>query len=579
MERELWDEIVVDNFAGGGGASTGIKMAIGRDVDIAINHDPAAIAMHKANHPYTEHYNESVWDIDPVTATGGRPVGLCWFSPDCKHFSKAKGGKPVDKNIRGLAWVALKWAATVRPRVIMLENVEEFKTWGPLLGDRPDPNQKGRTFNCFVNALRRHGYQVDWRELRACDYGAPTIRKRFFLIARCDGRPIVWPKPTHGDPSSLKVQSGELKPWHTAAECIDWSIPCPSIFERKKPLAENTLRRIAKGLQKFVIDNPQPFIVQVNHGGENFRGADFDKPFPTITAKHGFGLVTPYVTQLCQNGFAGDKRSSDIDRPLSTVCTKNEHMLITPYIAANQFNNAGGAADKPLHTILTGNHHYLVAPTLITIGYGEAPGQAPRVPGLGKPLGTVVAGGRKHALVAASLVKHYGGNYQGSGAGLDKPLPTITTVDHNAIVTSNLIQLNKSSEQSLERPFNTVTAGGGHFSEVRAFLLKYYGQGGGQTLDEPLHTITTKDRFGLITVAGHEYQIIDIGMRMLTPRELFRGQGFPDTYIIECDYLGRPYPKTAQVARCGNAVPPQLPAALVIANLPELCGMALRKAM
>lgn len=512
MERELWDEIVVDNFAGGGGASTGIKMAIGRDVDIAINHDPAAIAMHKANHPYTEHYNESVWDIDPVTATGGRPVGLCWFSPDCKHFSKAKGGKPVDKNIRGLAWVALKWAATVRPRVIMLENVEEFKTWGPLLGDRPDPNQKGRTFNCFVNALRRHGYQVDWRELRACDYGAPTIRKRFFLIARCDGRPIVWPKPTHGDPSSLKVQSGELKPWHTAAECIDWSIPCPSIFERKKPLAENTLRRIAKGLQKFVIDNPQPFIVQVNHGGENFRGADFDKPFPTITAKHGFGLVTPYVTQLCQNGFAGDKRSSDIDRPLSTVCTKNEHMLIAPYIAANQFNNAGGAADKPLHTILTGNHHYLVAPTLITIGYGEAPGQAPRVPGLGKP-------------------------------------------------------------------FNTVTAGGGHFSEVRAFLLKYYGQGGGQTLDEPLHTITTKDRFGLITVAGQEYQIIDIGMRMLIPRELFRAQGFPDTYIIECDYLGRPYPKTAQVARCGNAVPPQLPAALVRANLPELCGMALRKAM
>lgn len=292
MERELWDEIVVDNFAGGGGASTGIKMAIGRDVDIAINHDPAAIAMHKANHPYTEHYNESVWDIDPVTATGGRPVGLCWFSPDCKHFSKAKGGKPVDKNIRGLAWVALKWAATVRPRVIMLENVEEFKTWGPLLGDRPDPNQKGRTFNCFVNALRRHGYQVDWRELRACDYGAPTIRKRFFLIARCDGRPIVWPKPTHGDPSSLKVQSGELKPWHTAAECIDWSIPCPSIFERKKPLAENTLRRIAKGLQKFVIDNPQPFIVQVNHGGENFRGADFDKPFPTVTAKHGIGLNT-----------------------------------------------------------------------------------------------------------------------------------------------------------------------------------------------------------------------------------------------------------------------------------------------
>lgn len=511
MQPQLWDEIVVDNFAGGGGASTGIKMAIGRDVDIAINHDPAAIAMHKANHPFTEHYNESVWDIDPVTATGGRPVGLCWFSPDCKHFSKAKGGKPVDKNIRGLAWVALKWAATVRPRVIMLENVEEFKTWGPLRGDRPDPEQKGRTFNCFVNALRKHGYQVDWRELRACDYGAPTIRKRFFLIARCDGRPIVWPEPTHGEPASNQVKAGVLKPWHTAAECIDWSIPCPSIFERKKPLAENTLRRIAKGLQKFVIDNPQPFIVQVNHGGDNFRGADFDKPFPTVTAKHGFGLVTPYVTQICQNGFAGDNRSSDIDRPLSTVCTKNEHMLIAP----NLIQYHGEQSDK------------------------EVRGQA-----------------------------------------LQRPLMVVDASNRYGLITSNLIQLNNNSiGQSVTSPLNTITAGGGHFGEVRAFLLKYYGQGGGQKLDEPLHTITTKDRFGLITIAGQDYQIVDIGMRMLTPRELFRAQGFPDTYIIECDYLGNPYPKTAQVARCGNAVPPQLPAALVIANLPEFCGMNLQKAM
>lgn len=541
MERELWDEIVVDNFAGGGGASTGIKMAIGRDVDIAINHDPDAIAMHKANHPYTEHYNESVWDIDPVTATGGRPVGLCWFSPDCKHFSKAKGGKPVDKNIRGLAWVALKWAATVRPRVIMLENVEEFKTWGPLLGDRPDPKQKGRTFNCFVNALRRHGYQVDWRELRACDYGAPTIRKRFFLIARCDGRPIVWPEPTHGVPDSKKVKAGLLKPWHTAAECIDWSIPCPSIFERKKPLAENTMRRIAKGLQKFVIDNPQPFIIGC--GGPSYSG-----------------------------------EPASVNNPLGTVLTQNHKVVVTPYIMANQFNNAGGSANEPLHTVLTGNHHYVIAPNLIQY-HGEQSEKEVRGQALQRPL-MVVDASNRYGLVAASLVKHYGGNYQGSGAGLDKPLPTITTVDHNAIVTSNLIQLNNNSiGQSVTSPLNTITAGGGHFGEVRAFLLKYYGQGGGQTLDEPLHTITTKDRFGLITVAGQEYQIIDIGMRMLTPRELFRAQGFPDTYIIECDYLGRPYPKTAQVARCGNAVPPQLPAALVRANLPELCGIALQKAM
>ena len=533
INRNLWDEIVVDNFAGGGGASTGIKMAIGRDVDIAINHDPAAIAMHRANHPLTEHYCESVWDIDPKTATGGRPVALCWFSPDCKHFSKAKGGKPVDKNIRGLAWVALRWAATVRPRVIMLENVEEFKTWGPLKNNYPDPEQKGRTFNCFVNALRRHGYKVDWRELRACDYGAPTVRKRFFLIARCDGKPIVWPEPTHGNPASIEVKVGRLKPWHTAAECIDWSLPCLSIFERKKPLAENTLRRIAKGLQKFVIDNPTPFIVQVNHGGDNYRGVDLTKPFPTITAKHGFGVVTPYVM-------------------------------------VNQHQNAGSKVNTPLHTILTGNHHYLMLPHLIQY-HGEKSTKEVRGQDLKDPL-LVVDASNRYGLVATHLVKHYGGNYKGSGASMIKPMPTITTVDHNAVVTSNLIQLNKSSEQDLHKPFNTITAGGGHFAEVRAFLIKYYGQACGQNLTEPLHTITTKDRFGLITVAGIEYQIIDIGMRMLTPRELFRAQGFSDDYIIEHDDKGKPYPKTAQVARCGNAVPPQLPAALVRANLPELCG-------
>lgn len=504
----LFSEIIVDNFAGGGGASTGIKMAIGRDVDVAINHDPAAIAMHRANHPLTEHYCESVWDIDPLTVTGGRPVALCWFSPDCKHFSKAKGGKPVDKNIRGLAWVALRWAATVKPRVIMLENVEEFKTWGPLKNNYPDPKQKGRTFNCFINALKRHGYNVDWRELRACDYGAPTVRKRFFLIARCDGQPILWPEPTHGDPNDNKVKAGILKPYKTAAECIDWSLPCQSIFERKKPLAENTMRRIAKGLQKFVIDNPNPFIVQVNHGGENFRGAELKKPFPTITAKHGFGLVMPYITQYHGEQSVKEVRGQIVDKPLLTADASN-----------------------------------------------------------------------RYGLVAAHIVKHYGGNYKGSGADIEKPMPTITTVDHNALVVSNLIQMNKSSEQALSKPFNTVTAGGGHFAEVRAFLMKYYGQGEGQRLDEPLHTITTKDRFGLITVAGCDYRIIDIGMRMLTPRELFRAQGFSDDYIIEHDYAGNPYPKSAQVARCGNAVPPQLPAALIKANLPELCIDAKRIAV
>lgn len=536
-------ELIVDNFAGGGGASTGIELATGRSVDIAINHDPAAIAMHRANHPETEHYCESVWDVDPRKVTGGRPVGLVWLSPDCKHFSKAKGGKPVEKGIRGLAWVGVRWAATVRPRVITLENVEEFKTWGPLLKDGyPDPTQKGRTFNCFVNALRRQGYKVEWRELRACDYGAPTIRKRLFLVARCDGRPIVWPEPTHGDPESEEVKSGKLKPWRTAAEIIDWSIPCPSIFERKKPLAENTMRRIARGMQRFVIDNPKPFIVRVNHSGSNHHYTDsIDEPFKTVTSKNGWGLVTPYIARIGQTGFGGDRMQYEATDPLTTVTTKAEHLLVSP--------------------------------TLIEIGYGEGPSQAPRVPGLQKPLGTVVSGGRKHAVVAAFLAKHYGGNYNGPGGDLQDPTPTITTVDHNALVTSHLMILrNNQYGQSLNEPIPTVTAGGGHVGEVRAFLIKYYGSAdNGQQLNDPMHTITTKDRFGLVTVEGVDYQIIDIGMRMLEPHELFAAQGFPANYIIDVDADGKKYPKSAQVARCGNAVPPPFAEALVRANLPEMC--------
>lgn len=537
----LFQEIIVDNFAGGGGASTGIQLAIGRSVDVAINHDPDAIAMHKANHPDTEHYCESVWDINPRQVTGGRPVGLCWFSPDCKHFSKAKGGKPVEKHIRGLAWIAVRWAATVRPRVIMLENVEEFKTWGPLLKDgMPDPDKKGKTFQAFINALKRQGYRVDWRELKACDYGAPTIRKRFFLVARCDGRPIVWPKPTHGDPSSPEVKSGKLKPWKTAAEIIDWSLPCPSIFERKRPLAENTMRRIARGIQKFVIDNPEPFVIKVNHHGAEFRGQEIGEPLQTITAKNGWGVVTPYIARIGQTGFGGDRMSYPIIDPLTTVVSKAEHLLVSP--------------------------------TLIQMGYGERKGQEPRVPGLDKPLGTVVAGGRKHALVAAFLAKHYGGNYTGPGASMNEPVPTVTTVDHNALVTSHLVKMKGTNiGQPVTDPVQTITAGGLHFGEVRAFLLKYYGTGEGQALSEPVHTITTKDRFGLITIHGQDYQIVDIGMRMLEPHELFAAQGFPADYIIDQDCDGKRYSKAKQVARCGNAVPPPFAEALVRANLPELC--------
>jgi len=604
-------EIIVDNFAGGGGASTGIEMATGRSVDIAINHDPAAIAMHEVNHPDTEHYCESVWDVDPREVAAGRPVGLCWLSPDCKHFSKAKGGKPVEKKIRGLAWVALRWAATVRPRVIMLENVEEFKTWGPLVigpdGNQwPDPKRKGKTFNSFVNALRRQGYEVDWRELRACDYGAPTIRKRFFMVARRDGHPIVWPETTHGDPEGEAVKSGRLKPWRTAAEIIDWSIPCPSIFERERPLAENTLRRIARGIQRFVIESPNPFVIKVNHKYDQFRGQSIDEPMQTVTAKNGWGFVTPYIARIGQTGFGGDRLQYAADGPLTTITTKAEHLLVTPVLGVNTTGHPGSSPEEPLRTVTTGGHHMLISPALIQMGYGERPGQEPRVLDKDKPLGTVTAGGNKFGLVAAFIAKHYGGM---TGVEVDTPLPTTTTrgtqnqlvtahiARHfgesigsaaddpigtvtaggggkSSIVTSHLVKLRGTCAdgQTVTEPIPTITAGGLHVGEVRAFLLKYYGSAdNGQQIEEPLHTVTTKDRFGLVTIEGTDYQIIDIGMRMLEPHELFAAQGFPEDYVIDRDACGNRYPKSAQVARCGNSVPPPFAEALVRANLPEFC--------
>ena len=439
-----FNELVVDNFAGGGGASTGIERAIGRSVDIAINHDIDAIRMHETNHPHTKHYCESVWDVDPVTATNGQPVGLAWFSPDCKHFSKAKGGKPVEKKIRGLAWVMLRWIAKVRPRIIMLENVEEFTTWGPLDHEtgKPCPKNIGREFKSFINAIKRHGYSIDHRELAACDYGAPTTRKRLFLIARCDGLPIVWPKPTHGNPTSHQVKSGELKPWRTAAEIIDWSIPCPSIFNRKKPLVENTLKRIAKGLEKFVFNNSEPFV---------------------ITGPDKNTLATPFITEHAN---ASNQRNMRLNEPLRTICAqvKGGHFAVVAPIIDRQFSNG---KCMPANT----------------------------------PLGTIMAQG-----------------------------------------------------------------GGGKSALVQAFLLKYYGTSTAQACTAPLDTITTKDRFGLITVKGTQYRLVDIGMRMLKPSELFAAQGFPDDYIIDHDHTGKKFTNTQQVARCGNSVCPDLASALVEAN-------------
>lgn len=576
----LFRELIVDNFAGGGGASTGIELAIGRSVDIAINHDQAAIDMHKMNHPDTKHFCEDVWEIDPRQVTNGLPVGLCWLSPDCKHFSKAKGGAPVNKNIRGLAWVAVRWAATVKPRVIMLENVEEFKTWGPLVNGEPCKKRKGQTFQSFVRALERQGYQVQTKELRACDYGAPTIRKRLFLIARRDGQKIIWPKPTHGDPKSEQVKKGKLLPWRTAAECIDFSLPCPSIFERKKPLAENTMRRIAKGIERFVINANEPFIVTCNHGGTGFRGQSVNDPMLTLTAsRDAHGLVVPKLAPfITEHANSSSQRNMPISQPLRTICAQP----------------AGG--------------HFAVVAPVIARQFGKSVGHS-----VTEPLGTVTAGGGgKSQLVAAFIAKHYTGV---TGVELTEPMPTVTTIDHNALVTSHIIKLRGTNTgHQVDEPMHTVTAGGNHLGEVRASLVKYYGTlNHGCSLNEPLHTVRTSDCFGLLNVkfikpplsdeqlyqawwcarfmddylphptqrittpqprksfiAVHGGILVDILMRMLQPHELFAAQGFPADYIIDHDADGKKTTKANQVARCGNSVCPPLAQALVEANLPEM---------
>ena len=585
LKKMIHGELIVDNFAGGGGASTGIEMATGYSVDIAINHDPEAIKMHKANHPNTKHYCENVWAVDPVKACKGHPVALAWFSPDCKHFSKAKGGKPKDKNIRGLAWVACRWAGLVRPRVIMLENVEEFKTWGPL-GRRHHPikAKQGETFQKFVQQLTDLGYEVQFRELIAADSGAPTMRKRFFMIARCDGKPIVWPEPTHAPADSEEVKAGLKKPYVGAYTQLDFSLPCPSIFDTSeeikekygiravRPLAQKTMDRIARGFIKFVLNNPKPFIIQCNHGGER-RPNDIREPMPTITGKHGYGIVEPYMVQIGQTGFTKD-RSKDVREPLTTIVSKNEHCLIeptlAPYMGKNTTNHPGGNCKDPIHTITTGNQQCLISPTLIQY-HSETSKDGVRGQTIKDPIMTVDSSNR-YGLVASFLHKYYDGGYKGAGETVENPLPTVTAWDHNSVVTANLIQMNNHCDgKDIRQPLPTITAGDGHFGEVRAFLIKYYGQGTGQDIKDPLDTVTAQDRFGLVTINGTDYQIVDIGLRMLEPRELYGCQGFPDDYIIDHDYTGKTYPRSEQVRRCGNAVCPPIPAALVRANLPELC--------
>jgi DNA (cytosine-5)-methyltransferase 1 len=631
----LHEELIVDNFAGGGGASTGIEMALARAVDIAINHDADALAMHKANHPDTVHLPEDVWKVDPLKVTGGRPVGVAWFSPDCKDFSKAKGGKPVSKKIRGLAWVMVKWAKLVRPRVMFLENVEEFQDWGPLLADGTRcPKRKGKTFRSFIAQLRALGGTVEHRELRACDFGAPTIRKRLFMIIRFDGRPIVWPSPTHGKPGSADVESGKLKPWRTAAECIDFSLPCPSIFLTKRqakklglkvqrPLRPATMRRIARGIFKFVINNPRPFIVKVNHTGyEQFRGQSIDEPLQTITAKHPYAVVSPHITKF-RTGATGHS----VEEPLHTITAGPAEnpagaahaMGVVAATLVPRYGEREGQApramdiEKPMPTIVpTQNGASLVQATLEPIesapfvaGVGGRMGQSPERP-VTHPAQTITAKGDA-AIVQAFLAKHYGGN-ETPGSDLQMPIDTVTAKDHHAVVTahiersfgestgnsvdaplgttvagvnksalvtSNLVKLRGTNTgQNVDEPLRTVSAGGNHHAEVRAFLMKYYTTGSAksiaQSLDEPLHTIRAKACIGLVTVHGEDYVIVDIGMRMLEPRELFLAQGFPPDYVIEYVENARRLPKNAQVRMCGNSVPPPMSEALVAANVPEL---------
>ncbi|WP_313337330.1 DNA cytosine methyltransferase [Sphingobium yanoikuyae] len=641
----MYQGLIVDNFAGGGGASTGIEAALGRAVDFAINHDEEAIRMHEANHPGTVHIRNNIWQIDPLEVTGGKPVDLAWFSPDCKHFSKAKGGKPREKSIRDLAWVVVHWVKRLQAaarragdldwrkiiKVIGIENVEEFRTWGPLDdAGMPIKELAGETFALWCAELRKAGGRIEWKELRACDYGAPTIRRRFFMVVRFDGEEIRWPEPTHGKPGSPEVLSGKRRPWRTAAEIIDWSIHCPSIFDRKKPLAEKTLRRIAHGIMKFVVNNPAPFIVPLTHHQAGARGASVDQPMATVTgANRGeHAIVMPHVTKF-RSGATGH----GIEEPLHTVTANSfvkrpggsaplglVEVAAAPFATYAQQGGANRSLEEPHHTVTASNkdQNCVAAAHLVHIGNGEREGQTPRAMDVEAPLGTVVAGGIKHhavtafmqkfaqngqgidaseplhtvmagaprhAVVCAHLEQANGGpnNENLAGRAADAPLSTVATAgSQQRLVTSNLLKLRGTSRdgQPTDEPLHTVSAGGLHMGEVRAFLIKYYGTDQDPRLDGPLGTVTTKDRFGLVTVMidGEEYVIVDIGMRMLTPRELFNAQGFPPDYIIDRDANGAPITKTAQVAKCGNSVCPPMAEALVRAQFGLLADHSERAA-
>lgn len=522
--------LIIDCFAGGGGASVGIEMALGRSVDIAINHSPEAIAMHSQNHPDTLHLTEDIFKVDLKKYVKNQHVALMWASPDCTSHSKAKGGKPREKGLRILPWAVYKHAKVLLPDVIIMENVEEIQQWGPLDDNGyPIPERKGEDYKKFITSMKSLGYDFDSRELVAADYGAPTTRKRWYAIFRRDGKPIVWPEPTHS-----KSGANGLKPWVPVSSVLNFKSLGKSIFGRKKPLAPNTMNRIARGLEKFVFNNPEPFIVQVNHSGDNFRGQDIHSPMPTITSKHGFGTVTPVLSPVIDKAYGGN------------------------------YTGNGSKVDEPLHTITTVDHNRLITPYIIQY-HSETSKNEVRGQKVTEPVMTLDTSNR-YGLVSSFIMKFY---KSGTGQGMDEPLHTITTspghfgqvsifaVPMDELLTDTNISI---QEQSI---VNDVLQ---KCTWVSQFIIEYYGSGIGQSLMDPLHTIVTKDRFALVTVLGNEYVILDIFLRMLTAEELKLAQGFPKDYIIDFDCNGRRYPVKEQVARIGNSVVPIMAQKLVEAN-------------
>jgi DNA (cytosine-5)-methyltransferase 1 len=662
--------LIVDSFAGGGGASTGIEMALGRSPDIAINHNADALALHAANHPDTLHLSENIFKVDPLDHVAGKHVGLAWFSPDCKHFSKAKGGKPVERNIRDLAWVIVLWAQRAKPDVIIMENVEEWKEWGPLIqterGLMPCPDSRGQTFQKWCKAMKAAGYKLQHRELRACDYGAPTIRKRLFVVARRDGQPIVWPEPTHGAPTDRDVIAGRKQPWRTAAEIIDWSLPCPSIFDTSseimekhglraiRPLADATMARVARGTKRYVLDAARPFLVSVAHGYSGGRreypldephgvvtaqgishavispsvtrfntgatGSAMDEPAPTVTAnsyikKPGgaapLGIIAPSLSAFYGPGAGGKDRSASAQEPVRVVTTENRHAVVAPVLTYAQQGGANRSVEEPHHTITASkkDQNAVIAPSLMSMK-----GSDRRDSAADAPHPTVLAGGGHSAVVSAFVAQHNNDSRRiggvNPGRAADEPVSTVTSTGAQQGVVSAFVsrQFGASIGHGADEPSGTVTAGVNKSALVAPFMQAYYGTGDGGEEDQPCRTITTKDRHGhveasllappfgpdqhararqvadflrsygfwddrefvTLTIADAEFVIVDIGMRMLTPRELYSAQGFPVDYKIDADANGRPFPKNVQVSCVGNSVSPPVAAAIVAANCQHL---------